>query len=217
MREGFVVLAWNMDTPGQNGVGGDTPAWPPIDGEAASEVLDLLNVGLVLVSATAQVLAVNKPAAGYLRVGDGLGVEGGRLMAETTAETAYIRQCIKDAADSGIPGALLIRRSRDARPHTVIVQATGAGEHRRVLVAVRESGQKSEAFVGRVRGMFRLAPAEADIAVQLATGSDLPEIAAARGVTINTVRTQIASAMIKVGVRRQAELVAAIAGLDILI
>jgi DNA-binding CsgD family transcriptional regulator len=70
--------------------------------------------------------------------------------------------------------------------------------------------------VERIRSMFRLAPAEADIVVQLALGADLPEIAASRGVKINTIRTQMASAMVKVGVRRQAELVAAVAGLNIL-
>lgn len=210
------MLAWKMDVPEEAG-GEAGLSWPSIQADAAGDILDLLSVGLVLVSPQAEILAANTSAAQCLRLGDGLCQAKGLIAAETTAETLYLRQCVKDAAESGVPGALLIRRSRDARPHTVLVQAVGPDERRRVVVVLRESGQKSAAFVNRVRGMFRLAPAEADIAVQLALGSDLPEIAAARGVTINTIRTQVASAMIKVGVRRQAELVAAIAGIDVLI
>ena len=75
---------------------------------------------------------------------------------------------------------------------------------------------QSPGLADRVKSLFRLGPAEADIAVQLTRGSDIQEIAIARGVTINTIRTQLASAMVKVGVRRQAELVAAVAGLDVL-
>ncbi len=58
--------------------------------------------------------------------------------------------------------------------------------------------------------MFRLSPAEADIAVQLAMGADLDEIAEKRGVSLNTLRAQLAAAMGKAGVRRQAELVGAV-------
>ena len=127
-----------------------------------------------------------------------------------------LRQCIRDAVDNGGSGTLLIRRSREIRPHAVGIRACRSSGQTLALVIIQDNGQKSPAYVERVRAMYRLAPAEADIVVQLALGADLPEIAASRGVKINTIRTQMASAMVKVGVRRQAELVAAIAGLNVL-
>jgi DNA-binding CsgD family transcriptional regulator len=54
---------------------------------------------------------------------------------------------------------------------------------------------------------FHLTPAEARIAVKLAEGLDLDQIAAEVHVSINTVRTQVKAAMAKMGVSRQAEIV----------
>lgn len=191
-------------------------ASPRVDGQAAGEVLNLLNVGLVLVSASSEVLGVNEHAVQYLQNRDGLWDEEGLLAAEAVTETLQLRSAIKEAALKGKPGGLLIRRSREAQPHMVMIQPVSYGETEQVVVAIRSGAARSAGLAERVKALFRLGPAEADIAVQLARGSDIQEIAMVRGVTINTVRTQLASAMVKVGVRRQAELVAAVAGLDIL-
>ena len=191
---------------------------PRVEGEAAGEVLNLLNVGLILVSSSSQVLGVNDSAVHYLEDRDGLWAEEGLLAAEAVTETLQLRGAIKDAAQKGKPGGLLIRRSREAHPHMVMIQPVpnGGDETEQVLVAIRNGGGRSAGLAERMKALFRLGPAEADIAIQLARGSDIQEIAVVPGVTINTIRTQLASAMVKVGVRRQAELVAAVAGLDVL-
>jgi len=189
---------------------------PRVDGVLAGEVLNLLNVGLILVSSSSQVLGANESASEYLKAKDGLWDEQGLLAAEAVTETLQLRSAIRDAAEKGKPGGLLIRRSREAQPHMVMIQPVANGEAGQVVVAIRSGGARSPGLADRVKSLFRLGPAEADIAVQLARGSDIQEIAVARGVTINTIRTQLASAMVKVGVRRQAELVAAVAGLDVL-
>jgi DNA-binding CsgD family transcriptional regulator len=188
-----------------------------IAADSASDVLDLLNVGLIIVSPDGHILSTNASAATRLASIDGLTSEDGILVAESVAETEQLHRCIREAIDTGASGAMLIRRSRERRPHTLIVRSMGSREPLRALVAIRDSATRTQTFVDRVRTLFRLAPAEADIAVQLAMGSDLQEIAQARGVSINTIRTQMASAMVKVGVRRQAELVAAIACADVLL
>ena len=175
-----------------------------------------MSVGFVLTNGSAQIVSVNTAGSNYLSAGDGLYDDKGVLCAETAADTMSLRQCIRDAVDNGGSGTLLIRRSREIRPHAVGIRACRSSGQTLALVIIQDNGQKSPAYVERVRAMYRLAPAEADIVVQLALGADLPEIAASRGVKINTIRTQMASAMVKVGVRRQAELVAAIAGLNVL-
>lgn len=190
--------------------------WSTFNSDAAAEVLNLLSVGFVLTDSSGQIVSVNTAGANYLSSADGLYDDKGILCAETAADTLVLRQQIRDAAEKGAFGTLLVRRSREVRPHAVGIRPCRSGGENLALVVIQDNGQKSQAYVERVRAMFRLAPAEADIVVQLALGADLPEIAASRGVKINTIRTQMASAMVKVGVRRQAELVAAVAGLNVL-
>jgi len=210
------MLAYQASPPAVAAGQGTMSTSPRVDGELAGEVLDLLNVGLILVSGTGQVLGVNENGAACLDARDGLWDEEGLLAAEAITETLQLRSIVREAVEKGRPGGMLIRRTRQTQPHMVMVQPVGDGEGRQAVVAVRNGGGKSPGLADRVRSLFRLGPAEADIAVQLARGSDIQEIAVARGVTINTIRTQLASAMVKVGVRRQAELVAAVAGLDVL-
>jgi DNA-binding CsgD family transcriptional regulator len=209
------MLAYQVPTPTPPVVVGES-ASPRVDGVLASEVLNLLNVGLILVSSSGQVLGANDSASRCLESRDGLWDEEGLLAAEAVTETLQLRGAIREASEKGKPGGMLIRRSRDAQPHMVMLQPVTNGDSDQVVIAVRSGGAKSAGLADRVKALFRLGPAEADIAVQLARGSDIQEIAIVRGVTINTIRTQLASAMVKVGVRRQAELVAAVAGLDVL-
>lgn len=61
--------------------------------------------------------------------------------------------------------------------------------------------------VSRVLNAFGLTEAEAAVARELAQGLALPEIAAKRGVSINTIRNQTQSVLVKSGAKRQAELV----------
>lgn len=210
------MLAYQAPPPSVVATQGVVSTSLKVDGELAGEVLNLLNVGLILVSARSEVLGVNENGASCLEGRDGLWAEEGLLAAEAVTETLQLRSAIREAAERGRPGGMLIRRTRQMQPHMVMIQPVGDGDGRQAVVAVRNGDAKSPGLADRVRSLFRLGPAEADIAVQLARGSDIQEIAIARGVTINTIRTQLASAMVKVGVRRQAELVAAVAGLDVL-
>lgn len=210
------MLAYQAPPPAVAAGQGAMSTSPRVDGELAGEVLNLLNVGLILVSASGQILGVNENGATCLEDRDGLKEEGGLLAAEAVTETLQLRSAIRDAVEQGRPGGMLIRRTREMQPHMVMIQPVGNGGDRQAVVAVRNGDGKSPGLADRVRALFRLGPAEADIAVQLARGSDIQEIAVVRGVTINTIRTQLASAMVKVGVRRQAELVAAVASLDVL-
>lgn len=56
-------------------------------------------------------------------------------------------------------------------------------------------------------GAFRLTRAEADIALRIASGATRPAIAAARGVTVETLKAQIRSLYEKTGCNRESQLV----------
>jgi DNA-binding CsgD family transcriptional regulator len=55
---------------------------------------------------------------------------------------------------------------------------------------------------------FHLTPAEARVVLQIAIGKSVNEAAATLGVSLTTTRNQLAAAMSKMDVHRQAELVA---------
>jgi DNA-binding CsgD family transcriptional regulator len=62
-----------------------------------------------------------------------------------------------------------------------------------------------------IRGLFDLTPAEAQVAIAVAEGLTLEEIATRRGVAVETVRTQVKSLFAKTGVGRQSQLASLLA------
>ncbi|ACL61291.1 helix-turn-helix transcriptional regulator [Methylobacterium nodulans] len=69
--------------------------------------------------------------------------------------------------------------------------------------------------VGLIRLAFGLSPAEARLVSLLAAGESLYDIAEATGITRETARNQLKSAMAKTGMRRQSQLVALISRLPL--
>jgi len=64
-----------------------------------------------------------------------------------------------------------------------------------------------------LRHAFGLTPTEAELAGSLISGLTVPECAAARRVSTNTVRSQVRALLSKTGSRRQVDLVALLSGL----
>jgi DNA-binding CsgD family transcriptional regulator len=81
------------------------------------------------------------------------------------------------------------------------------------LLVVTPVGNQMPPSEAVVRGLFDLTPAEARVALGLATGLDLETIAQRHGTSITTVRNQVRAVLAKSGVRRQAEFVALLRGL----
>lgn len=61
-----------------------------------------------------------------------------------------------------------------------------------------------------LQGRFGLTAAEAAVAVTLAQGRAVEDLAGRLGVTLNTVRTHIKIIFVKTGINRQAQLVASV-------
>jgi len=84
-------------------------------------------------------------------------------------------------------------------------------EHPAVAIASLRRGARNKALA--LRQVHGLTAAEARVAVQLAEGRSAAEVADATGLSITTIRTQIASTMGKLGVERQAQLVSLVLAL----
>ena len=63
----------------------------------------------------------------------------------------------------------------------------------------------------RLRALYQLSNAEADIALQIAAGLTVAELAESRTTEIGTVRNQVKAIAAKLGCSRQAEIAARIA------
>jgi DNA-binding CsgD family transcriptional regulator len=94
--------------------------------------------------------------------------------------------------------------------HAVLLtQRASPGEHSPVLATVRchPLQHDAEPDPALVAEAFELTPAEARVAAQLARGLSAQEIAAGRGVSMQTIRAQIRAVFEKTGINRQSDLV----------
>jgi DNA-binding CsgD family transcriptional regulator len=78
-------------------------------------------------------------------------------------------------------------------------------------VVFRDPDQKDPSLVGRLRSLYGLTQAEAELAAALGEGVGVTEIVAARGVRESTVRSQLKALAAKMRCRRIAEIAALVA------
>ena len=166
------------------------------------------------------------PAAEDLVGANGpLRLRQGRLEAAGKDDAAALSKAI-DAASLGItlPGSpvasTLVLRGKTPPGALVleVVRLPGLAHEftftPRVLVVGRtQQATRTQRMQTLAQAVYGLTAAEAEVAVRIAAGQSLDEIAAVRTVAVGTIRAQLKTAMSKCGVRRQAELVSRLAQL----
>ncbi|ACA16874.1 transcriptional regulator, LuxR family [Methylobacterium sp. 4-46] len=165
------------------------------------DLLDRMGIGALLLAASGDAVEINRTAAGLLR-GAGADEAGDAVLAR-------IRHAARDdphgriecEAPPGAPARWLAFRSLPIGPEP-------APRRLVILVDPKASTPVREIVLEKV---FQLTAAEARLAAQLSTGMPLARIAKARGVSITTLRTQLAAIFEKTGTSRQAELVVLLA------
>jgi DNA-binding CsgD family transcriptional regulator len=182
--------------------------------ELARIAQDSLDLALITVRADGRILSANACAEVVLARGDGLRVRDGMLTARVGA--AALLAAIARAAAPSEPAAnsVLVERGPNLPPYllTAAPLAT-AGGRASALVLFRDPDSRDPALVDRLRTLFALTPAEAAIAVELASGRTLADLSQSRNASPNTLRNQLKSLAAKLGVSRQAEVAALVAAL----
>jgi DNA-binding CsgD family transcriptional regulator len=178
-----------------------------MDNEVGASVASQLDVPLVVVDATLEIVWCNRAA--LARRGDAwsaLFESGG-----SRAAHFMVRMQLQDL--------VLACLRRRAETETVVESREGGWfasaspvEQRPGLALLRVSSmhQAASGAGERLHRLFGLTEAEAQITVQLATGASLESIAEARGVSVDTVRAQVRSVFKKTGIHRQGELICAV-------
>lgn len=184
------------------------------------ELLRQFNCPMFLVDETRGVWHVNAAATALLAQHDVVSVDGGYLKCCDKRSDAALSEAIHALrlSNAPVPGELPRRtvalRRRGGSRCIAIVSAVKAqtamgafGHASRALVIIHDpqgSSVPMDAFI--VAECFDLTPAEAQVAVQIATGSSVDQIAKQSGVSLPTVRTHLQHALEKTGVARQADL-----------
>ncbi len=189
----------------------------PIDRQPTGlDLLDCIGCAAFLVDDFGKVVGRNARAEALL--GADLKVCNGRL----TASESDSDERLKDLLHTALSGVSLnhsvllppvvIQRQR-GRP--VVVQALPAagsvaasGERVRAILLLTSLDPRPELPESRLMLLFKLTPAEAKLAVCLASGESLEEATDRLGVSLGTARNQLKSIFQKTETNRQAELVA---------
>ena len=186
---------------------------------ALTEVIDRLPTGTILVDAEGRVVLTNSSADKILALDDGLRLERDCPQLADPRQDRRLQTLIQSAAREHVEHGtttgevMAVPRPSGRRPFALMVGpllATSpdhpANEARAILfVADPEGGQIGTTAV--LETLYQLTHAEAELVQLVAGGHSLEEVADARGVTMNTVRSQLKQVFSKTDTSRQGELV----------
>ncbi len=187
--------------------------------KAATEVLDRLSVGVVLVSEAGRVIEMNAAAGEIVARRDGLRLRADRLEAMHNGNNAEFQALIagtaarQDGADPVAGRAIALTKPSGHRSLSVLVTPVSTlgsafgSERPAAIVFVGDPECAVEADTERLRRLFGLTRTEARLAGHLAGGRRLDEAAREMTITSLTARTHLKRIFSKTSTKRQAELV----------
>lgn len=190
-------------------------------GDVASRILDRMRQALVLVDDELRIVYRNPAARRLLARANAFSERNERLVCRNRDDEARLRKAVGTpwtgaAAPEASPASAVVRVIGSGFINPVMVLATGLpptagtpaqGEPRLTMLQLHETAHRRHIDPAVIGEVFQLTPAEAEVATGLAEGLSIDEIAAARGVTLETVRAQIRSVYGKADVRSRADLV----------
>ena len=186
-------------------------------GVSFNNLLDITKLGVIYLDRRGRVIETNDRARGILRQGDGLSGEGGTLGALLPADNARLAKLLARVLpvsdDQGVSGSITLRRARGRPRLTLHVSPVGPRHkafgvrHVAALALVVDPENGLEIDPNRMAALLGLTPREARVAVLLAEGLGVSDVAAATGRQESTIRWNLKRIYRKQGISRQAELV----------
>lgn len=181
------------------------------------DALDQLAAGVIALDTRGRVLHMNYVAEDLINRHPGVAVQRGHLQASRSAEQARLNAAIDAvlASDFGLKRYQSSVKIDAVDTHPVLTLLVAPVSRLRraesslgALVVVSDGRLPQAERVGAaLRAIYRLTPAEADLALHLADGLTVGEYADLRSLSIETVRTMTKRILAKTSTRRQAQLV----------
>ena len=186
-------------------------------GTSSTELLDNPRIGVIHLDRQGRIMAANDRARTILRHGDGVSDRDGFLYAREPADQARLERLIADALPTSsavaVNGSMLLRRASMWSQFVVHVKPVSVpqmdfgGWRVAALVLIAEPGHTSRIDPTLVVATLGLTPAESQIAVWLAEGRTVRDIAATTGRTEGSVYWTLKQSYRKLGIARQTDLV----------
>ena len=186
-------------------------------GNSLAELLGSTGSGVIQLDRGGRIVAANDRARDLLRQGDGLFDEGGFLRASSAEDDAGLQRLLTRAlpplGGQGASGSATVRRPTGLARLVLHASPVADGltdvRRRRVaaLVLVADPSRLARIDPGMPAAALGLTPAQSQIAVMLAEGRTVPEIARETGRRESTVRWHIKEIFARHGISRQAELI----------
>ena len=187
-------------------------------GSTMAGLLENTRCGVIQLDPRGRIVALNARALDLLHKGRGLTAARGRLRALIPTENANLQRIVAGAvarfATPGTSASMVVTRRGDLPPRLVVhVNPVGEGRPElrasrvAAIVLVVEPESRTTADPELVAGALGLTAAESRVAIMLAEGCTLREIAAATGRSTGTVRWHLRQIFDKNRISRQSELV----------
>jgi DNA-binding CsgD family transcriptional regulator len=186
---------------------------------AGWQALDLVSFGVVVLDSRGRPLFVNQAADDILTANDGLRLGTQGLEVEQRSEAETLRRLIAESAATATSlgvapgGGLRVSRRSGHRPYSLLVaplrlpRLPFCAEPPAVIVFLADPESRDDPPEAMLSRLYRLTPAEARLAGLVVQGHTPAEASELLGVSIATVRTQLASIFAKTETSRQSELV----------
>lgn len=192
--------------------------------EILTGVLDLVAAPLIVVEGSGYVVFTNVRAREFLQGGYGLTVNAAGCLAVDPAvipvsrSSGRLAEAVRSVAhdvleqNAGAMG-VAIPRANGRSPLRIVLHALRrrtsllSGQKPLVALHLSSEGQSAVVEAKTLQSLFSLTPAEAALLQALVQDKRLEEYAEDRGVSVTTVRTQLAHLFRKTGTNRQSELV----------
>lgn len=193
-------------------------------GASVIELLDNTRMGIIQLDWGGCIVEANDRALELLRQNDGLTDEGGELRASWPEDNSKLQELLVRASPRvggpGASGSMAVRRrswspglALHVKPATVR-EVDYRSLRVAALVLIVDPVSRAGLEPALVEAVLGLTPAEAVIAVLLAEGRTLRQIAAATSREYSTIQTHLRHIFAKLGCSRQLEVVQAVSALS---
>ena len=185
-------------------------------GASLAKLLDTTGLGIVQLDGRGWIVAANDRARDVLRRGDGLLDEHGFLHARSPEDDAELQGLLRRALPPfGAQGAGASTTLRRASGPRLVLHVSPVGQRETdaqiwpvaALVLVIDPASQTRINPAVAATALGLTPAESRVAVLLAEGKTVREVAEAAGRLESTIRTHVKHMFAKHRLRRQADLV----------
>ena len=180
-------------------------------------LLDNPRIGVLHLDRRGRIMAGNDRAHTILRRGDGLWDRDGKLRARAPVDQVRLERLVGDALPASgavaVSGSMVLRRSSVLPPFVVHVKPVGlpqpdyGARHVAALVLIVEPGRQHRINPGLVATTLELTPAETQVAVWLAEGKSVGDMADATGHTEGAIYWHLKQIYQKHSISRQVDLV----------